>query len=149
MQKMNKKTDEKEIQKKEREQKIKLLKDYTYLENSIKDLEEEYEEMSKRMGCINKSINIKELVDKKKELIELCEKELIKRYDIKKNIYQLIYKLDNEKEREIIINKYIKNMTYEKISEKMHYSDRQIMRLHNKAIDKMKFDCRGMSLYFS
>lgn len=146
---MNKRTDEKEIQKKEREQKIKLLKDYTYLENSIKNLEEECEEMSKRMGCINNSINIKELVEKKKELVELCEKELIKRYNIKKNIYQLIYKLDNEKEREIIINKYIKNMTYEKISEKMHYSDRQIMRLHNKAIDKMEFDCQGMSLYFS
>ena len=146
---MNKRTDEKEIQKKEREQKIKLLKDYTYLEDSIKNLEEECEEMSKRMGCINNSINIKELAEKKKELVELCEKELIKRYNIKKNIYQLIYKLDNEKEREIIINKYIKNMTYEKISEKMHYSDRQIMRIHNKAIDKMEFDCHGMSLYFS
>lgn len=139
MQQINEETTEKEKTKREREQKIKILKDYIYLEESIKKLEEEYKDISRRISYDDNTSSVKELIDKKKELLLLCKNELIKRYTIKNKIYKVIYELDDERERKIILNKYFENMTYDKIAEKMHYSDRQIMRLHNKAIDKINF----------
>ncbi len=53
--------------------------------------------------------------------------------DIKKNINSL----QDENQKEILERKYINGESFSKIAEKMYISERQIFRIHGKALEKI------------
>ena len=68
---------------------------------------------------------------------EICE--LAKR---RKRIEQAISSLSDEKQRLIMEKHYIDRMTFEQIAEDMFFSERQIRRLHFKALCELSFNVR-------
>lgn len=151
MQKIYESTENKEKVKSERAKKIEILKECMYLEDNIKELEEEYIELNSRLYAIKSiefrdgsSSNNKEnyitekMLDRKKELQGFYKQYLTKCYAVRNKIQEALQELTSEKERNVLINKYFKSMTYYQISEKMNYSERQIVRIHNEAIDKLQ-----------
>lgn len=68
---------------------------------------------------------------------EICELALAKR-----KIERDIRGIEDEKQRLILEKYYIDGMTFEQIAEDMSFSERQIRRLHLKAICKMSFNVR-------
>lgn len=85
----------------------------------------------------NKNANFTNVI----ELIEVQEKELMKLamkfYDVQTEIRLKILELDDVVEKEIMLARYTKFKTWEEISFKTKMSRRQIMRIHNRAIEKM------------
>lgn len=70
------------------------------------------------------------LLDYKKEM-DGCYKELIKNYQ---ETEALINQLEDEKYKLLLTYRYMENLTWETISEKMNYDVRWIYVLHKKAL---------------
>ena len=142
---------EKEKTKEERAKKIKILKEYIYLADNIKEIEEEYRKINAFLysvknqtykegsGSNNKeNCLLERLLDKKESMLMLHKKQLMEKYEIEEKIQKAVYELVSEKERSVIVKKYFKNYKFYEIAEEMCYSEKQIVRIHNKAIDKLK-----------
>lgn len=56
-------------------------------------------------------------------------------FDIKREIQQIIAKVDDAKLRALLLGRYINFMTFEQIAVNMSYDWRWIMRLHNQALN--------------
>lgn len=78
--------------------------------------------------------HITEKIDK---IIEL-EKNISKLHDLIYSINEKIDNLENPNERLILRMRYILNFKWDSICEKMGYSKRQVKRIHDEAIKKIK-----------
>ena len=61
--------------------------------------------------------------------------EQIKAY---KDISWKIQQLENEDERDVLFYRYIKGMSWWEIAENMQFSERQVFRIHGKALGNLK-----------
>ena len=59
-------------------------------------------------------------------------------YDVKMEIQQAIYKVDNHTYRTLLLARYINFKTWEQIAEDMGYEVRQIHRIHGNALVNLK-----------
>lgn len=73
--------------------------------------------------------------------VELAQ-EICELASAKRKIEQDIRGIEDDKQRLILEKHYIDGQTFEQIAEDMDFSERQIRRLHLKAICKMSFNVR-------
>lgn len=107
------------------------------LKSSLSDIKTTDYSKEITVSNTNKNANFTNVI----ELIEVQEKELMKLamkfYDVQTEIRLKILELDDVVEKEIMLARYTKFKTWEEISFKTKMSRRQIMRIHNRAIEKM------------
>lgn len=77
------------------------------------------------------------VLDKVLQYRERLNNEIDKLVDIKEDIKKIISKVENPKARLILTQKYINFHTFEYIAIKMNMEQRQIRRLHKKAIEDL------------
>lgn len=53
---------------------------------------------------------------------------------------RLIATLDHQHEKEVITRRYLIHQTWEEIADVMHYSGRQVFRVHDRALKKMSLN---------
>ena len=79
------------------------------------------------------------------ELTEVYHSELASREKVmiatRRLAESYVSLLDRHAEKEIIIRRYIMFQSWEKIAQVMYYSDRQVRRIHNKAIENIARRC--------
>lgn len=56
---------------------------------------------------------------------------------IKEEIIRAVSMIDNSRHRTLLISRYTRFMTWERISDEMHYSVRNVMKLHDKALQAL------------
>ncbi len=66
------------------------------------------------------------------------EEDIIRLKKIQKDISLVIRKTCDDMQREVVERKYINGQTFEKIAEKTFLSQRQIYRIHGKALEKIE-----------
>ena len=111
-------------------------KSISVLRNTINNLEEEkqeYEKLGQRVKSfsrINKKIDglVGKLFGMIEEKVEVC-----------KSILDGINNIESEVEKNTLLLKYINGYTWERISEIMNYSIRQIYYIHNRALEELKW----------
>ena len=69
---------------------------------------------------------------------ELIDKRIDRLYEIKKEILENVNKLDDATLRTILILRYLNFQTWEMIACRIHYSYKQVCRLHGKALNLIK-----------
>lgn len=69
---------------------------------------------------------------------ELIDKRIDRLYEIKKEILENVNKLDDATLRTILILRYLNFQTWEMIACRIHYSYKQVYRLHGKALNLIK-----------
>ncbi len=127
----------------------KYLSQALTLDRKINTKMEEYEKLRQLAYCLD-SLNISEKVKTSHEnnvnknidkLIDL-DYEIIadinKLIDIKIEIKNTINTLNNEKYRQVLFNRYVNCLSFEKCAEVLNYSVQHIFRLHNQAIKSLK-----------
>ena len=60
-------------------------------------------------------------------------------YAVKREIFDAISKVDNTTYRTLLALRYLQFMTWERIAEEMRVDNRHIYKLHNKALDFIRF----------
>lgn len=76
------------------------------------------------------------LQEKEEELY----KEGVKQVQTYKDIAYRINKLENENERDVMFYRYIKGYDFWEIAKLMDYSENWILKMHGKALEKIKID---------
>ena len=76
------------------------------------------------------------LQEKEEELY----KEGVKQVQTYKHIAYRINKLENENERDVMFYRYIKGYDFWEIAKLMDYSENWILKMHGKALEKIKID---------
>ena len=76
------------------------------------------------------------LQEKEEELY----KEGVKQVQTYKDIAYRINKLENENERDVMFYRYIKGYDLWEIAKLMDYSENWILKMHGKALEKIKID---------
>jgi DNA-directed RNA polymerase specialized sigma subunit len=118
----------------------KELKQYIWIQDNIKYLEDKLEELKTTAANTNTKLSdmpkgspskdsLANIVCKIVEVQEKVNKEVEKGYQKMKEIEKSIENLD-EREKRLIRLRYIKGLKWEKICVEMNYSWRQIHRLH-------------------
>ena len=69
---------------------------------------------------------------------KLIDKRIDELYAIKREIITAVNRVGDNTLRQLLIHRYIEFMRWEKIAEEMHYSRRQVTRMHGKALLKLK-----------
>ena len=77
---------------------------------------------------------VAKLVDAEEEI----NRDIERIVELKKDIEKVISKVNDETCRRLLILRYLDCKTFEKIAVEMHYSYRQICRLHGTALAKVK-----------
>lgn len=77
-----------------------------------------------------------ELLEREDELYQ----EGIKQVQTYKDIAYRINKLENENERDVMFYRYIKGYDFWEIAKLMDYSENWILKMHGKALEKIKID---------
>ncbi len=122
------------------EDKRKYLESFAYLDLQVEEL------LCEKKKWLNRALGLKdgeterdtaallEKVDALERQIDVMIDRIIdKRHTITKGIEIL----ENQTLRTILFEKYIRAKTFESISEDMGYCERQILRLHKKAIEQL------------
>ena len=75
------------------------------------------------------------------------DREIDRLVDLKDHILEVVASLDNETERTVTERHYILHETWETIAEKLCYTPRHVIRIHNKAVARLEelFDNKEMS----
>lgn len=79
----------------------------------------------------------KDLADvliKKEEVLAKILKDIDRKETARQRINDALYAMPSEKERTLLVLRYKKGMTFEKIAEEMDYSWRHTLRLHGSAL---------------
>lgn len=71
---------------------------------------------------------------------EKLYKEGVKQVQTYKDIAYRINKLENENERDVMFYRYIKGYDFWEIAKLMDYSENWILKMHGKALEKIKID---------
>ena len=74
----------------------------------------------------------------KLDRIERLEKEVSRLYELQFDIEDIISRIKDNREREVLSYRYITDMTWEQIAEETNYSITHVRRIHNKAISRLK-----------
>ena len=61
-------------------------------------------------------------------------RERYKRIQLYTDITERIRALDSQSEQDVLFYRYLKGMSWWEIAEKMHFSERQVFRIHGKAL---------------
>jgi len=69
---------------------------------------------------------------------EMLYQEGVEQVKAYKDISWRIQQLENEDERDVLFYRYIKGMNWWKIAESMQFSERQVFRIHGKALANLK-----------
>lgn len=122
--------------------KIKYLERYRSCKTKVVEARIKEKELEE-MRCTAIEEQYQAAVEERKER----EAELSK---IFKETEDIIATLDNQQERKVLTYIYIGGKGWKEIAKDMSYSDRQVMRIHGNAVDKIKMsvnvmECRGMS----
>lgn len=70
--------------------------------------------------------------------VERINKEIDKLCNVKAEIVEAVYKLDDWRYRYILMHRYIDYMEWKDIAEEMHYDVRHVTRLHSYALDVLR-----------
>lgn len=137
-----------ENEKVERKRKVEVLNGYIWLDENIRSIEEKIEEINTKIYAIKRQqlssegskgnkekYVLEEMIDKKIKYCSQFQEELTKNYSKKANIEKQIYAVSNELQKNVLIKKYMHNMTYAEIAEEALYSEKQVIRIHNRAVD--------------
>lgn len=82
-------------------------------------------------------IHVMELEEKiHAEIVELCR--------VKREVFEAIDAVEEEKYRTLLELRYRNYLTFEQIAVEMHYSWRQVMRLHAEALDVIECHIRSV-----
>lgn len=81
------------------------------------------------------------IVNAEKQLAEVISQYMQEREEAKNRIE----KMDDETLREILYLRYISGKSLSAVAETMHYSDRQIIRLHGEALSKFEKDNKDVT----
>ncbi len=126
-----------------------FLSRYVNIERRVKSKLEKAEEFKQRAVSLareagvkvqtSKQINgtqkiITEYMDMESEIVEEVKKLKL----VLRNIQMAISRLQNEAEKEILEKKYINGDSFPQISQKMNMCERQIIRIHGKALEKIE-----------
>ena len=141
--------EEKEILKKENEEKKVYLRRYRNAKLAAEEIEEEIAEVRRiQMQPAIKSsdgmphgTNKKDLSDYAVEIDELLSKLINARYErirTYNEIYTKIEELESEEEKRVLSLRYIKCMEWEEIRRRMNFSLRRIYQIHGKALKNIK-----------
>lgn len=120
------------------EEKKAYLKSYFQLKLYTKNIETLLTELSSEQVNYSFLLNSTEYSAKNKLLIKALENLLMKRIQFLENIPYKIDLLHSDKEKNILILKYIHGYTWEEISELTNYSLRQLYNIHTCAISHLE-----------
>lgn len=70
------------------------------------------------------------------DILELCR--------VKREVFEMIDTVEDERYRTLLELRYRNYLTFEQIAVEMHYSWRQVMRLHAEALDVIECHIRGV-----
>jgi DNA-directed RNA polymerase specialized sigma24 family protein len=79
-----------------------------------------------------------EIIIKIADMEEAINADIDKLIDLKQEIERVIDSVPNDKERLLLKYRYLDGRTFEEIAVQMHYSWRQIHRLHSRALTNLK-----------
>lgn len=139
---------EKEDIKKENDRKKEYLRGYRRHGRRIKRIEAELEEI--RSMKMHPSVNndgtphgssqndLSDYVSKLDELERELQQEGVEQVKKYKNIRSGIDELENESERDVLFYRYIKGLRWWEIANETGYTERQILRIHGKALEHLK-----------
>ena len=84
--------------------------------------------------------------DRLAELGEKIDSKVDELVSIREEIYNTISKVPNDAQRELLVRRYIIGETFEQIAVGMHYSYKQICRIHGRALITIGGMINGLSL---
>lgn len=127
----------------------KRLQNYLKLQEEIKQMDELIQQLNDELSSpkgqiitdmprggqgIDESEKICKLADLKKSNEEFKSKLITERAVI----LRLINEVEDSDERRVLRNRYLFNINFEDMVDKMHYSKRQIGRIHEKALKHLE-----------
>lgn len=89
-------------------------------------------------GPLKDDSNLVFKIDRIIELEKKIESKITRLKDFQAKLYIEIERLENTNERILMNNRYILNLTWEQIAERLGYSVRQILRIHQSALENFK-----------
>lgn len=115
-----------------------------FIEREIEKLQEERERAYNALFAVQKYSGVKvqtsrtnktqELQNKLIEYDEELNSRIDHLYDVKQEILNVIGKVENNSQRELLLARYISFHKWEKIAAALHYDVRHVYRLHQKAL---------------
>ena len=121
------------------------------IDNEIKALEQEAEKEKARATTItaryndikvqtSNGNNTEDAIVKYIDYIKKIENKIDERYDVKREIFEAISKVDNPTYRTLLTLRYLQFMTWERIAEAIDYESVKWVRtsLHMRALDAVK-----------
>ncbi len=120
------------------EEKKKYLESYKFLDIHINALLDEKQVWYDRALKIKRQFPSAECLRKVMSLEEEINYNIDCLVDLRRDINRNINKIDDEICKKILTLKYINMKTFEEISEQIGYSEKQISRLHKKAVLLLK-----------
>ena len=131
-------------------EKIIYLKQYIILDRKIDRMITDLERQRSRLGKLTPTLsdmpggggsiyksNDLDIINKIIDLEAEINRKIDRVIDLKHRIEQLIDSIDDEREKLLMSYRYLDGMTFEWIASEMHYSWKQIHRLHSKALAKI------------
>lgn len=127
---------------KERNAKIKYLESYKWLNAEIEDDEERLARLDARLyspGAVKISdmprggqpVTMESLLTQKQELQDKINSKCAKR----KEIVDSIERMANPRDRMILKLRFVDNLTHDKIAERLNYSNMQVRRYYESALE--------------
>ena len=122
------------------EDKRKYLESFAYLDLQVEEL------LCEKKKWLNRALELKGEDSKHDTTASLKKVDALERQidrtidkiiDQRDTIINAIERLETQTLKTILFEKYIRAKTFESISEDMGYCERQILRLHKKAIDQL------------
>lgn len=117
------------------DEKKEFFANYKLLNSRIDSLLKQKEEWSEKALLIDKVYPTSKCINRVIELERDIDREIDRLIDLRKYIFSLINTLDEELLKRIIEMKYIEFKPFEKIGEEIGYCEKQVARLHRKALN--------------
>ena len=142
--------EEKEVLKRENEEKKRYLRQYLLAKRVAEEIEEEIEELRRlqiqpaiKYSEMPHGTNQRDLSDyivQEESLINELIKARYERIVKYKEVHGKIEMLKNEEEKRILRLRYIKDMEWEEIRKRVNYSLRRIYQIHGEALKNIILD---------
>lgn len=111
------------------------LKQYIPKFYAVKEIEKELEDLKKEYQKLIHENGYSHYLKKLKQLKEQLLKYRYQKISTYTEIYKRIEELDDETEKRLLKMKYLYGYTWERVSDEMGYSVRQVYNIHNKALE--------------
>lgn len=117
------------------EDKKKFFGEYKLIESNINSLLEEKKNWAEKALSLNQVYPSSKCIDRVIILEKCIDDEIDRLIDLRESYITLIDTLDEEILKRIITMKYIELKPFERIGEEIGYCEKQIARLHRKALN--------------